>query len=934
MAMKRRTPLLLNALLGILPILTLVAVFWGISTPKNTLFSVDGPPLFPGSEGFKDMLSMYTGHWRTDGFATGEAMPSVTFTPISFICNSMLNPLFGSQIAQYVLASLLTFWGAVYYLRFHRVEWAAACIAALGLAFTGYSFTLVSAGHIGFFHLMYCVVFLFACLDRAITKGSMVHYALVAACIIWSAASQPDITLPAVLLGVVYGLFILVRRIRQRPDGTTLFHSLRPVLIGLVITLLSGLVLGSGLLRSATGVVAMRDSAIQDSNETPWQFRTNWSFPPGESIEFIAPNIFGVEPIKREAPYWGALGRRPYNWAEMYDGVRGQIRMLENPNQRQQLIEARGLTEAQINQNLAQLKQNERALQSQKNFRQHSVYLGVIQVSFALYAMFWAVRSLWPVRSYSPAEPAPATTKEPAKGKKRKKQSKKKTRTTTTTTRKRERPLLTLEEWHRPVIFFWSCVALFSLLLAFGRNSPVYKLWYLLPVIKDIRAPVKYIRFLEIALCFLSGCGLSILIQQARTKITSSGFRNAFYIAGGTFAVLFLFALLGLALYPGSESMRAELSFLGLSSITTNLVAQARSALLHPVLLFLLIAGLFIALGFFRKHTGVLIGALAAIALAVAVDMASVAKNFVNTRDMTAFYEANTVADKMIELAPHSRLSPQSIPNNRLDPLRFTFWHHGVDVAGSSPLVASSYCIPFQKHFSQPGKRALLDQLTSTRFKILPRAQWLREKGLDPTIAEIGGIAIDQKNRSMALLPSGGGQFLLAEKQNALPRAAVFHQWQSTQSTNAWALVERAGFDPANQIVLGSSSSPITAPAGNLPRAPAQIVEKWKNGMRLSATTTAPGILVVTDSFHPQLKATVDGKPAEVLSVNGLVRGVHLPEAGEHEVTFQFAPYKLNFLLSVVGTLLLLAWCAVSLLRRPSGQKEETVSEEDPPTTA
>jgi hypothetical protein len=52
----------------------------------------------------------------------------------------------------------------------------------------------------------------------------------------------------------------------------------------------------------------------------------------------------------------------------------------------------------------------------------------------------------------------------------------------------------------------------------------------------------------------------------------------------------------------------------------------------------------------------------------------------------------------------------------------------------------------------------------------------------------------------------------------------------------------------------------------------------------------APGILVVKDSPFPGWQATLNGQPAEIVRVNGLVRGVMVPAAGHYEIAMTYRP--------------------------------------------
>jgi uncharacterized membrane protein YfhO len=52
----------------------------------------------------------------------------------------------------------------------------------------------------------------------------------------------------------------------------------------------------------------------------------------------------------------------------------------------------------------------------------------------------------------------------------------------------------------------------------------------------------------------------------------------------------------------------------------------------------------------------------------------------------------------------------------------------------------------------------------------------------------------------------------------------------------------------------------------------------------------AAGFLVLNDAWHPWWRASLDGKPAEILKANVLFRAVAVP-AGRHMVRFTFHPF-------------------------------------------
>ena len=144
---------------------------------------------------------------------------------------------------------------------------------------------------------------------------------------------------------------------------------------------------------------------------------------------------------------------------------------------------------------------------------------------------------------------------------------------------------------------------------------------------------------------------------------------------------------------------------------------------------------------------------------------------------------------------------------------------------------------------------------------------------------------------------------------------------------------DRAGFVSVARLVSwGAASHPTPrGEKGSSPDGGADAVSRWgiagqevggasgtatlvvDEPERIIVETDAvrPGILVLTDTFYPGWRVTVDGAPASLLRANYLFRGVYVP-AGAHWVEFTYhpAPFQRGLLVSsltlavVLGTLL------------------------------
>ena len=87
--------------------------------------------------------------------------------------------------------------------------------------------------------------------------------------------------------------------------------------------------------------------------------------------------------------------------------------------------------------------------------------------------------------------------------------------------------------------------------------------------------------------------------------------------------------------------------------------------------------------------------------------------------------------------------------------------------------------------------------------------------------------------------------------------------------------------------------------------------------MQINSQLSEPGVLVLTDAFHPGWKVFVDGKEQTIRRANYLFRAVELP-AGNHRVEFVYDPisFKLGLVISSLTAALFITIPLVGWLRR------------------
>jgi uncharacterized membrane protein YfhO len=114
-----------------------------------------------------------------------------------------------------------------------------------------------------------------------------------------------------------------------------------------------------------------------------------------------------------------------------------------------------------------------------------------------------------------------------------------------------------------------------------------------------------------------------------------------------------------------------------------------------------------------------------------------------------------------------------------------------------------------------------------------------------------------------------------------------------------------------------AADSPEAVPAGE--SGSSRIVSWRPDFIRVEADAAADGYVVLVDTYDPEWRATVDGRPARIVRANVAFRAVALTR-GRHVVDFRYRPRPVAWGLAISALTLagLLATLAVGSYRRPA----------------
>jgi hypothetical protein len=251
--------------------------------------------------------SLLHGFWRSFPLLGRVGFPMPTWTNLSLAALPLdvyMDWIYGINLA--LSALFLTA-----FLRLKGISWPAALTGAVTAFWLGSNLTLVLAGHLEKYGVVLFASVSLYTLEQTLRNRSIRWSILSGGALGMMFMHQPDI---ALFFGLVLGAwfaFELLTRIGKQPKAWAVCAL--PLLVpALLLTFETYRFSMQTQVRDVTVLEAGTDTE-------KWGFITQWSWPPSESIDLIAPGFMGWYSGHPKAPYHGVMGQGP-DFAEKQSG--------------------------------------------------------------------------------------------------------------------------------------------------------------------------------------------------------------------------------------------------------------------------------------------------------------------------------------------------------------------------------------------------------------------------------------------------------------------------------------------------------------------------------------------------------------------------------------------------------------------------------------
>lgn len=484
---------------------------------------------------------------------------------------------------------------------------------------------------------------------------------------------------------------------------------------------------------------------------------------------------------------------------------------------------------------------------------------------------------------------------------------------------------------------FFLFLGILGLLFSYGGHTPLYRIpYHLLPGVSKFRAPSQIFYLVAFSIVVITGLAISEIMKQSATRgqADNSDVRRKIK----KFLLIFI-GILGLGLILSyllkgtilqtlkdflESTLRGQYPETQVQEKIKNLYDNYplfQQALIKTLVL----AGIFsfliylVAIGKLKPLTW-----LAIILPLLIFDQWSVTKKFLRSTVPGQEYYA---PDEVVNFL---KAQEKDGFNYRVYPLVYERSQDGILMFYNIQSVAGYHPNPLQTYqdFIGAEKTVMFSptNLIYQNFLNLLNVKYIISVTLPEDISRYDR-ATQERIRELKLFFSRpdfelvfqGRKNVVYKNRSVLPRAFLVPNYEViTNKDEVIARLKDPNFKPEQTAIISESATIIPFSKGDSLIGDATIKSYDANRIIIECSLSRPGLLVLSENYHPDWKVAIDDQPQKVYRAYHTFRAVWL-DSGNHTVTFYYASkyYHLGKTISLVGLLFLLVTLIFARARRP-----------------
>jgi hypothetical protein len=464
-------------------------------------------------------------------------------------------------------------------------------------------------------------------------------------------------------------------------------------------------------------------------------------------------------------------------------------------------------------------------------------------------------------------------------------------------------------KWKNRYVKFFTFLAAIALLFALGGHTPFYRIpYHILPGVSKFRAPSQIYFLASFSLIVLMSFGLSGILStlpQNEKKIRR-------YLIYFGIVVLILLILFSAAKEPIIQTLRSAIESFSKGQYGDATTKEKINNLVsnYPTFQLSLLKTLFLIIGYSAvlliclKRKTKSIAWVLILGLIALVDQWSIDKKFIKaTVSPDEYYQADEVVNFL----------NQDRSLYRVHPLHYERASDGILIAYNIQSAGGYHPNPIQTYqdFIGAEKSVMFyaPNLMYKNFLDLLNVKYVISVPLPEDITRYSQqeqMAIMQFKQFFSQ-PNfepvfSGRKNVIYRNNSVLPRAFLVPKFEVIADKDAVLnRLKDNSFDPRKIVLLhdtpGSTQNLADSVIGIV-----QITSYDPNRIAIEAELQNPGFLVLSDNYHPDWKALIDGKPTKIYRAYHTFRAIYL-EPGKHTINFVYdsPSYRLGSILSLLA---------------------------------